>query len=59
MIGYVRDKTYVPICCAYIRGFFESQYYMNTVGDVEWVCLAPDRKKWEAPLNMVMCLQVV
>jgi hypothetical protein len=40
-------------------GFFESQYYINTVGDVDWVCLAPDRKVWKAPLNMVMSLQVV
>jgi hypothetical protein len=29
---------------------------MITVGDVDWVCLAPDRKVWKAPLNMVMCL---
>jgi hypothetical protein len=39
--------------------FFESQYYINTVGDVDWVCLAADRKLWKAPLNMVMCLQIV
>jgi hypothetical protein len=26
---------------------------------VDWVCLAPDRKVWKAPLNMVMALQVV
>jgi len=39
--------------------FFENRYYINTVGDVDWVCLAPDRKVWKAPLNTVMCLQVV
>jgi hypothetical protein len=38
------------------EGFFESQYYINTVGDVDWVCLAPDRKLWKAPLNVVMSL---
>jgi len=37
IIDYVIDKTRVLICCAYIRGFFESQYYINTVGDVDWV----------------------
>jgi len=42
-----------------MRGFFESQCYINTVGDVDWVCLAPDRKVRKAPLNMVMSLQVV
>ena len=42
-----------------MRGFFESEYYINTVGDVDWVSLAPDRKVWKAPLNMVMFLQVV
>jgi hypothetical protein len=26
---------------------------------VDWVCLAPDRKVWKAPLNIVMALQVV
>jgi len=59
MIGRMREIRHVLICCAYIRGFFESQYYINTVGDVDWVCLAPDRKVWKAPLYMVMCLQVV
>jgi hypothetical protein len=54
-----RDETYVLICCAYIRGFFESQYYINTVGDVDWVCVAADRKVWKAPLNVVMSLHVV
>ena len=29
------------------------------MGDVYWVCLAPDRKVWKAPLNMVVSLQVV
>ena len=40
-------------------GFFESECYINTVGVVDWVCLAPDRKVWKAPLNMVMSLQVL
>ena len=59
MIGHVRGKTYVLICCAPIRGSFESQYYVTTVGYVDWASLAPDRKVWKAPLNMVMCLLVV
>jgi len=54
MIDHVREIKHVLICCAYIKRFFESRYYINTVGDVDWVCLAADRKVWEAPLNMVM-----
>ena len=27
--------------------------------DVDWVCLAPDRKVWKAFLDMVMSLEVV
>jgi len=54
-----RGKTYVLICCAYIRGFFGNQYYINTVGDVDWLCLATDRKVLQAPLNIVISLQVV
>jgi len=29
------------------------------VGDVDWFSVAPDRKVWKAPLNMVMSVQVV
>ena len=54
-----RDETHVLICCAYIRGYFESQYYINTVGYLDWVCLAPSWKVWKTPQNMVMSLQVV
>jgi hypothetical protein len=32
---------------------------MITVGDVDWVCLVPDRKLWKSPLNVVMCLSFV
>jgi hypothetical protein len=42
-----------------MRGFFESQYYINTVGDVDWVFFTPDRKVRKAPLNLVISLQVV
>jgi hypothetical protein len=38
---------------------FEGQYHINTVGDVDWVCLAADRKVWKAALNIVMSVQVV
>ena len=47
------------ICCAYIRGYFESQCYINTAGDVDWVCLALDRKVRGTSQNMVVSLQVV
>jgi len=42
-----------------MRRFFESQSYVNTVEDVCWVCLAPNRNAWKAPVKMVMCLVVV
>jgi len=32
---------------------------MKTVEDMHWVCLAPDRKVWKSPLNVVMSLHVV
>jgi len=38
---------------------FESQYYINKVGDLDWVSLAPDRNKCRAPLNTVTSLQVM
>jgi hypothetical protein len=41
------------------QGMFECQYHVNTVGDVDWVCLGPNRKVWKASLNMVMSVQVV
>jgi hypothetical protein len=58
-LSRTRDKTYVLICCAYIRGLFESQYCINNVGDVDWVSLPSDRNTWQSPLNIVLALQVV
>jgi len=55
----MRNKTYIQICCAYIRGLFESQYYINKVGDVDWVSLAPGKNMCKAPLTVVISLQVV
>jgi len=46
MIGHVkRDKAHVLICCAYISGFFKSPNNIDSVGDVDCVCLAPDRRR--------------
>ena len=60
MIGYVREIRHMyQFAVLNLEDFFESQYYINTVGNVDWVCLAPDRKLWEAPLNMILFLQVV
>jgi len=39
--------------------FFESHCYINTVGDVDWVCMVLDRKVWKASLDMVMSLQAM
>ena len=33
---------------------FEIQYYVKIVEDMDWFSLAPNRKVWKAPLNMVM-----
>ena len=38
---------------------FEIQYYVEIVEDMDWVCLAPNRKVWKTPLNVVMSLHVV
>ena len=59
LIDNVREIRHVLLCCAYIRGFFESHYYINTVGDVDCVWLVSDRKVLKAPLNMEMTLKVV
>jgi hypothetical protein len=44
--------------CIHLR-IFETQNYINTVGGVDRVCLAPDRKGLKTPLNVVMSLTVV
>jgi hypothetical protein len=31
---------------------FESQYYINKVGDVDWVSLATDRNMWKGPFKL-------
>jgi hypothetical protein len=59
MIGHVREVRHVLISFAYIRRFFESEYYINTVGYVDWASLALVGKVWKAPQNMVMCVQIV
>ena len=59
MTDHVREMRHVLICCPYISGFFKSYYYVNTVRDVDWISLVPDRNVWKAPLNMVMSFHVV
>ena len=59
MIGHLKYIRHVLICCAYIRGCFESQYYLITVGDMAWVYLVLGRKVWGTAQNVVMCLQVL
>ena len=38
MIDHVREIRHVLICLCLHQRIFESQYYINTVGDVDWVC---------------------
>jgi hypothetical protein len=60
MNGHVREIRHMyQFAVPTAENFFESQYFMITVGDVDWVCLVLDRKVWKAPLNMIMCLHVV
>ena len=60
MIGHVREIRHVYwYAVPTSEDFFECRHYINSVGDVDWVSLAPDRKVWKAPLHMVMSLQVV
>ena len=44
--------------CLHHRIFLK-RYYINTVEDMDWVCLAADRKVWNVPLNIVMSLEVL
>jgi hypothetical protein len=45
IIGHVSEIRHMYLyALPTIEDFFESQYYINTVGDVDWVCLAPDGK---------------
>ena len=46
MIGHLRAMRHVLIYCAYIRGCFESQYYIISAGDMAWVSLVLVRKVW-------------
>ena len=47
VIGHVREITHMY------------QFDIKTVEDMQWVCLAPNRKVWKAPLNVIMSIHVV
>ena len=59
MIGYVREIRHMYRFAMPTLEDFLKVSIIYTVGDVDWVCLAPDRKEWEAPLNVVMSVHVV
>ena len=60
VIGYVREIRYMfQFAVPTLEDFFGSQCYINTVEDVDWVSLAPDRKVWKASLNVVMSLHIL
>jgi hypothetical protein len=60
MIGHAREIRHLyEFAVTTSEDFFKSWYNVNTVGDVDWVCLAPDRKVWKAPHNRVESLQIV
>jgi len=59
MIGYVREVRHMYQFGVPTWEDFEIYYCVKTVADMHWVSLAPDRKVWKAPLNMVMSLHVV
>ena len=59
MIGHVREIRHMHQFAVPTSGDIEIEYYIQTVEDMHWVCLAPDRKVWKAPLNVIMSLHVV
>jgi hypothetical protein len=60
MNGQVREIRHMyQFAVPTAEDFFESQYCMITVGDVDWVCLAPDKKVWKYPLIVVKCRYVL
>ena len=59
MIGYVREIGHIYRFALPTSEDFEIRYYVKIVEDMDWFSLAPNRKVWKAPLNMVMSLHVV
>ena len=59
MIGHVTEIRQMYQFAVPTLEDFEIQYHIKVVENMDWVCLAPDRKVWKAPLNEVMCLRVV
>ena len=59
MTGYVREIRHIYRFAVPTSEDFEIQCYVKTVEDMNWFSLAPSRKVWKAPLNMVMSLYVV
>jgi len=59
MIGHVREIAHMYQFAVSTSGDLEIEYYIKTVEDMHWVCLALDRSAWKAPLNVVMSLHVV
>jgi len=44
MIGHVREIAHMYHFAVPTSGDLEIEYYIKTVEDMHWVCLAPDRK---------------
>jgi len=59
MIGHVREIGHMYQFAVPTSGDIEIEYYIQTVEDMHWVCLAPDRKVWKAPLNVIMSIHIV
>ena len=59
MIGHVRETGHMYQFAVSTSGDLEIEYYIKTVEDMHWVCLAPDRKVWKAPLNVIMSIHIV
>jgi len=59
MICHVREIRHMYWFAVPISRLFESQYYINKFGDLDWVSFAPDRNTCRAPLNIVTSLQVL
>jgi len=59
IIGHVREIGHMYQFAVPTSGDIEIEYYIQTVEDMHWVCLAPNRKVSKSPLSVIMSLHFV
>jgi len=59
MIGHVREIPHMYQYAVPTSEDFEIEYYIKPDEFKQWVCLVPDRKVWNSPLNLIMSHNIV